>query len=305
MLKYEQWCVKHLSVKSRFGDEVLTLCPFHDNKTTPSCSVNMRKGLFVCYSCGEKGHISKMAKRVGSPLTAVYDAGAIGQGLDRLRTLGEASEAVQRLPESWLDRFKWEKPHRYWTEERGFDPETCRQWKLGYDSSHNAGTIPIRDVQGNVLGVVRRHIGRLRPGMPRYMYPKGFKISWHLFGAHLMTGVKAEQVVLTEGSLDAIAMNEAGFHAVALLGARLHPHQLTIMSGFDVDRVTLMLDNDEAGIHAAQVVSSQLQAEGFNVYMARRFKGVKDAGEMSEAQRVAAIDHAQSYLRLRLKAVGA
>lgn len=35
-------------------DEILTACPFHDDKT-PSLSVNLKAGTYYCHACGEKG----------------------------------------------------------------------------------------------------------------------------------------------------------------------------------------------------------------------------------------------------------
>lgn len=302
-MKYEAWVLKNLKVSSRFGDEVLVFCPFHDNATSPACCVNIKKGLYVCYGCNAKGHISDMAKRVGTPLTAVYTAEAISDGLQRLRAGEAKAEAVRKLPEAWLDQFAWKRPHRYWTEERKFRPETCREWKLGYDRHSNAGVIPIRDVKGNLLGIVRRRLGKLASGEPRYLYPKGFKISWHLFGSHNLDPNATHDIVcITEGSLDTIALWEAGFHSVALLGARLHPHQLTILTGHDIDTLTLCLDNDEAGVHATQVVAQQVMAEAFQPYVWRTLNGKKDAASMSIMQRKFAVSTAENYLRLRLKA---
>lgn len=304
-MKYEQWVIKHLKVSSRFGDEALVFCPLHDNSSSPAMSINVAKGLYVCYGCGAKGHLSSLAKAVGSPLTAVFDAGALAQGLGRLRAGEAATEATQKVPEEWLDRFRWQKPHRYWIKERNIDPETCMKWKLGYDKQSDSGTIPIRDINGNCLGVIRRRLGKLGEGEPRYLYPRGFKISWHLYGAHFLADRKLDNVVITEGSLDCIAMDQAGYTSVALLGARLHPHQLTILTGMDVETITLCLDNDKAGKHATQVVAAQLIAEGFKVNIAKHVRDKKDPSSMSVFQRRLVVKSAESYLRLRLKQVSA
>ena len=299
-MRYEQWVIKNLNVSSRFGDEVLVLCPFHKNSSTAACCVNIRKGLYVCYSCGAKGHITDMAKALRAPLTAHFDAEAVGEGLQRLRAAEANTEAVRKLPEKWLDQFGWQRPHKYWTEERKFKEETCVDWKLGYDKHSNSGIIPIRDVKGNLLGVVRRKLGKLNAGEPRYLYPKGFKISWHLFGAWRIEDGDGPLCVC-EGSLDAIAMTEAGYTAVALLGARLHPHQLTILTGGKFDDVVLCLDNDEAGQHASKVAAAQLVAEGFNVQVSRKIDGKKDPASMTIMQRRIAVSGAESYMRLRIR----
>lgn len=42
-------------VKNPKGDNFKIPCPFHDDKK-PSCSVNRKKNVFHCFSCGEKGN---------------------------------------------------------------------------------------------------------------------------------------------------------------------------------------------------------------------------------------------------------
>tara|TARA_Y100000031_G_C7938818_1_gene256102 strand:+ start:168 stop:488 length:321 start_codon:yes stop_codon:yes gene_type:complete len=43
------------------GEQGKSLCPFHDNKT-PSLSVNRKKGIYFCFSCGAKGNAYTYAK---------------------------------------------------------------------------------------------------------------------------------------------------------------------------------------------------------------------------------------------------
>ena len=38
------------------GDELMALCPFHEEKQ-PSFSLNVEKGVFICFGCGESGNI--------------------------------------------------------------------------------------------------------------------------------------------------------------------------------------------------------------------------------------------------------
>lgn len=47
---------------ARNGDEQAVFCPFHPNTRTPAGSVNHRKQLYTCYSCGSGGDIISLAK---------------------------------------------------------------------------------------------------------------------------------------------------------------------------------------------------------------------------------------------------
>src|SRR5215212_3150453 len=45
------------------GDQAKVLCPFHDDER-PSCSVNLAKGLFHCFSCQAKGNVLDFVHRM-------------------------------------------------------------------------------------------------------------------------------------------------------------------------------------------------------------------------------------------------
>lgn len=44
------------------GDELMALCPFHEEKY-PSFSLNVEKGVFICFGCGESGNIGKIKQK--------------------------------------------------------------------------------------------------------------------------------------------------------------------------------------------------------------------------------------------------
>ena len=54
-------------IASETSTDFLCLCPFHDNKKTPSFAVSYEKGLYVCYnpSCGAKGKLVDLVKKIG------------------------------------------------------------------------------------------------------------------------------------------------------------------------------------------------------------------------------------------------
>jgi len=48
---------------NRAGDELMALCPFHEEKK-PSFSLNVEKGVFYCFGCGESGNIFHLIEHV-------------------------------------------------------------------------------------------------------------------------------------------------------------------------------------------------------------------------------------------------
>ena len=77
------------------------------------------------------------------------------------------------------------------------------------------------------------------------MYSKGLKKSKVLFGAHRIKSPSF--VCVTEGTLDAIWLDQQGYPAVALLGMYLARRQQELLSKVRTQEVVLCLDNDEAG----------------------------------------------------------
>jgi len=48
---------------NRAGDELMALCPFHEEKK-PSFSLNVEKGVFYCFGCGEIGNIYQLIEHI-------------------------------------------------------------------------------------------------------------------------------------------------------------------------------------------------------------------------------------------------
>jgi hypothetical protein len=56
----------HLLVNGgrRRGDEITGACPFHEERH-PSFRFNVNKGAFVCFACGARGGVNKLAEALG------------------------------------------------------------------------------------------------------------------------------------------------------------------------------------------------------------------------------------------------
>lgn len=239
--QYESLATKHLNVTIRSGDEWMVRCVFHDDSNA-SMQFNVAKGLFICFSCGARGNAKKLQKQLGIRWSeGEIDVADIRAKLDILRdpTYGQA----KILDESYLDRYKF--PTDYWAD-RGFDDASIEAFDLGYDPLGGYVTIPVRDVRGNLLGVIRRF---LDPDAElRYRYPKGFKRSTNLFASWMVEhDEETDHVVLVEGSLDAIKVWQAGYSAVACFGNSISATQIRVLRRLGVSQVTLFSDNDRGG----------------------------------------------------------
>ena len=256
-------------------------CPVHDDHQA-SASVNVAKGLWVCYACGAKG----------------TTAGVVEQEDERFAAdIEEMLGFEQRIySERWLDQFDAGPVHPYWLGR--FSEAACRHFRLGFDYDTGAPVYPIRDNAGAVLGVVRRSL--LQTG-PKYLYPRGVVKSSLLFN---YTQERVDTVALVEGAPDVVAAWEAGCLAFGIYGALLHDDQVRLLHRASPRRVVLGLDNDDAGRRAIYGWHTKdgdpilgalrrLEIEGFDVVVPD-WHGVeaKDIAEVSVATRRTLLDFA-------------
>jgi len=220
------------------GDEALVSCPHPDHDDhNPSASINVSKGVWVCYSCGRSGTIEKLlGERVSDP--AVEDL------LTELSTtLAGFDSPDHGYPESWLDQFDAAGVHPYWIN-RGLSERVCREFRLGYDPETGCATYPLRGPSGAVLGVVRRATDGLT--LPKYRYPDHAPIGKTLFGYYKVRG-GVRDIVVTEGALDALAFWDVGIPAVAQMGSSLSEDQERLLQRLNLTTMTIAYDQDEAG----------------------------------------------------------
>ena len=127
-----------------------------------------------------------------------------------------------------------------WRFNRGFTSETLLEWQCGADFDGGL-VIPAYDLTNRLVATITRRVNLT----PKYLYSKGLRKSRILFGAHKIQ--KSDFICITEGSLDAIWLQQNGFPAVSLLGASISKYQEDLLLQLPTDELVLCLDNDEAG----------------------------------------------------------
>lgn len=138
----------------------------------------------------------------------------------------------------------------------------------GIFSDHNI-TLPIRNVQGNVISLMGRTIlsesERKLTKIQKYKYFSGprlgfqFKKSLHLFGLDraIRSIIKKNCVIVVEGQLDCIVCNQYGYdNVVALGGSSLGKYQFNLIRRY-TDKIILLLDNDIEGQRASDKIISR------------------------------------------------
>lgn len=143
--------------------------------------------------------------------------------------------------------------------DRGFQPETLMDWKIGYDERSERFTIPVCDPQGNLVGIKARTWKPKREEKIKYLIlgdnparKGGYKYGWkHYEKSHVLFGLEhvpegTEEVVLVEGELDVIALNQIGIPAVCTGGASISEDQARLLRQY-ADRLVIFYDSNTAG----------------------------------------------------------
>jgi DNA primase len=144
--------------------------------------------------------------------------------------------------------------------QRGISPATA-QW-FGVGMYHGPGflagrcVIPIRDEQGRLVAYAGRAVNG---GDPKYRFPAGFRKSQVLFNLDHAIHTGGHQVIVVEGFFDALKVHQAGHPVVvALMGSSFSRRQSDLLLSHFAS-ITLMLDGDEAGRHAAEYIVQLLK----------------------------------------------
>lgn len=243
MADYEEFAERHLNVQSKSGREWMCICVFHEDRNA-SMQFNIDKGMFVCFSCGVGGGIKKLEQRLGVSHQHIgVGVDTIYRKLNELRKQANREEGPRIYPESHLQTFSM--PHPYWNN-RGLTDVTIEAFDLGYDIGRDAVTIPVRTMNGELLGVVRRY---LDPDADvRYRYPKRFHKREHLFASWMVAADQSiDTVALTEGAIDTITLWQWGVPAMAIYGSDVSELQLRALRRLGITKVQLFFDNDKPG----------------------------------------------------------
>ena len=134
-----------------------------------------------------------------------------------------------------------------------------------YDKFWNRVMFPIIDLRGNVIAFGGRIMSDAKPKYLNTSDTPVFKKSANLFSLNNAKNSGKRTLILCEGYMDVIAVNQAGFtNAVATLGTALTGEQAVLMKRY-ADEVIICYDADEAGQKATARAIPILRNSGLNV----------------------------------------
>ncbi len=156
----------------------------------------------------------------------------------------------------------------------GFKDDEITAANLAYKNKNGRGTndrfynrvmFPIIDVRGNVIAFGGRIMTDQKPKYLNTSDTPVFKKSSNLFSLNNAKKTTDRTLILCEGYMDVIAVNQAGFeNAVATLGTALTFEQAVLMKRY-ADEVIICYDADEAGQKATQRAIDILRNAGLQI----------------------------------------
>ncbi len=158
----------------------------------------------------------------------------------------------------------------------------------GYDGKRivdrfsDRAMFPIIDLRGNVIAFGGRIMSDQKPKYLNTSDTLAFKKSSNLFSLNNAKNTGDRTLILCEGYMDVIALNQAGFkNAVATLGTALTSEQALLMKRY-ADKVIICYDADEAGQKATTRAISILRDVGIDI----RIINIPDGKDPDEFIRV-------------------
>jgi DNA primase len=144
--------------------------------------------------------------------------------------------------------------------QRGISPAIARLFGVGMYGGNGflAGrcVIPIRDEKSQLVAYAGRAVNGEEP---KYRFPAGFRKSQVLFNLDRAMQTGSRNVIVVEGFFDALKVHQAGHPAVvALMGSSFSQRQSELLLSHFAS-ITLMLDGDETGRRAVEVIAQVLK----------------------------------------------
>jgi DNA primase len=285
-----QFVEEYLTIVSETPSEYACYCPFHSNSSSPAFYINKKTGLWHCFnpSCDKKGSFVTLARELaGKEIAWNYqphysDDQLISMLSDQPLSTQQVSSqdwdmALERVTVDYRSDDEVNQKLGYLLD-RGFHRAVLEQFSIGFSEKQQRIVIPARDAYFNIVGFIGR--ATREDQFPKYLYSDNFPRRTTLF--NLQNAKAYKQVIMTEGSLDAIRVHQAGFpNVVATLGASIPADHHEILRRY-FDSIVIFFDNDEAGNAARRAIIEGNPRK--DLWIVPYPSGIKDPGEMTEEQ---------------------
>lgn len=264
----EAYFIDELQNVTRRGSEIKASCPFselHENSEdkTPSLTVNVSKGLYICQTCRSKGNVHTLHKHLYnlSNEDAWFELGD-ALGIERPDSSKPARPDIDIGLVSYYHRQLMELTgpiREVLAKRRGFSDETLKRFQLGWDGDRV--TIPIYD-EHNLLVNFRLYKWNSDNDQWKLLnFTDELGNTYgevRIFGIENLVNDDIEELVWSEGETDRIINEQHGFPtACPTSGAGSWKNEWSKLFR-SKKRVYICQDNDEAGRIAAKKIAEKL-----------------------------------------------
>lgn len=282
------------------GDRRQGPCPIHasESKTSTAFSVDLKKGMFNCFSCHAHGNVLDFTAAflkvdlrtaalhlcdwfnvpTGKP-TDVVAAPPPAQPTQPEKPAGEPAPS----PATTEKEKEMEPPvNRVLTFRQGkgllldADHETVKSWGLTPETIATFGVgfsekskvvggrvaVPIHNEDGDLVGYAGRATTKAQIAEKgKWTFPSGFHKSLVVFNLHrAKPHCRTKPAVIVEGFRACIVLHERGYpNTVAVMGNSISPRQVELLAeNVESGKAIVMLDGNKAGREATPVVLDAL-----------------------------------------------
>ena len=294
--KTERALFKDIIKKS--NGQVSVTCPIHKRgmENKPSCFIS-ENGLVHCFSCNYSGTIYSMISEL---LFNKRDGGIKGKEYllnnikgsrvsDRKKQMEKFLSKIKRrhepiiqkekrvVSQEELDKYAYIHPYMY---KRHMTDEIIEKFDIGFDNNYlymgkkiATITFPVKDLEGDVITIIRRAISFKRFFIERF-------IEKPIYGLYEINKTKEQDIYITESIFNCLTLWTWGYQAVALIGLG-NNKQIDILNKLENRLFYICMDGDDAGRNAALKIKQKLKNKF--IYNIDMYEG-KDINDLSKGQ---------------------
>lgn len=268
-----------LVLKQAKGNELVGLCPFHEEKE-PSFKINTQKKVFNCFGCHASGNVLDFVARmenisirkaallvqewfyIGDPGKVAYNANMSVEKSSKSQDTPQNAPIEPNKPLKFALKLN---PNHPYLKNRGIDEELAKYFEIGFCNRglmKDRIAISLYDENNILVGYAGRWVEEeLSAEEDKYKFPPDFKKSLILYNFNRVKG--SENLVVVEGFFSVFRLHQLGIKSIALMGCSMSDYQEKILLDSGCKYLTIILDGDKPGREATEKISSRLQRHFF------------------------------------------
>lgn len=297
-------------ISAETATDFLCYCPFHANTYSPAFTVGKTNGLYMCHNASCSANRGGTLIGLAMMLSNKNKPEVLRFILSKRSSIADLSKQLEKIAEpedvktidiTLVEQFE----QKFWSAEkaidymhsRGFNDETLKYFRVGYDPKMSMVIVPIFDRNGLPVGFNGRSIEHKKFRLSRE-FPRN-EILFNVHNAKRHGGT----AIICESQFDVMRIHQAGFpNAICSFGSHISDNQVRIMQRY-FDRIIIMTDADSPGRKSGHDIASKVR--GVHIEWAIHDWGViyphnaKDAGDMTDEEIKHCINNAVSDVSYR------